>query len=127
MPGILHVLVVDDNDAIRGVVRRQLERAGCRVTDASDGDVALRCQRSDPADVLLTDMVMPGKEGVETIREFRRLYPAMRLVAMSGGGIGDASTYLEVARAFGAAALLKKPFSNEELLRAVGIPDSGPP
>jgi CheY-like chemotaxis protein len=116
-----HILLVDDDAAIRRVVRRQLEGLGCRVTEAADGDAALACQHADPADILLTDMVMPGKEGLETIQDFRRRYPGMRLVAMSGGGVGDAGNYLKVAQAFGAVSLLPKPFTLEELANAVGV------
>jgi CheY-like chemotaxis protein len=116
-----HVLLVDDDAAIRDIVRRQLERLGCRVTEAEDGAAAGACQRADPADVLLTDLVMPGKEGLETIQDFRQRYPDMRIVAMSGGGMGGASNYLTVAKAFGAVSLLPKPFSMDELASAVGI------
>jgi CheY-like chemotaxis protein len=116
-----HVLLVDDDADIRHIVRRQLERLGCRVTEAGDGGAAGACQRADPADVLLTDLVMPGKEGLETIQDFRQRYPDMRIVAMSGGGMGGASTYLTVAKAFGAVSLLPKPFTMDELASAVGI------
>lgn len=115
-----HVLLVEDDADIRSVVRRQLERLGCRVTEAEDGGAAGVCQNADPADVLLTDLVMPGKEGLETIKDFRRRYPDMRLVAMSGG-ISGADNYLKVAKAFGAASLLPKPFTLDELAAAVGV------
>lgn len=114
----MHVLVCDDNEGIRIAVRRHLERVGCRVTEADEGSAALKVQANDAADVLVTDIIMPGTEGIETIRHFRQLYPNIRIVAMTGDGEGP---YLEIAKHLGAAAVLGKPFSGAELIAAVGV------
>jgi CheY-like chemotaxis protein len=118
----MHVLLCDDDDALRSALRRLLERLGCHVTEASNGDEALRLQSTVSADVLLTDMLMPVKEGIETIRAFRKEYPQVRVIAMTGGGTGGAVTYLQLAQRLGAATVLPKPFTSEELARALGIP-----
>jgi DNA-binding NtrC family response regulator len=116
-----HVLLVDDDADLRTALRRRLERLGCRVTEARDGAEAIRCHQADAADVLLTDLIMPGKEGVETIAEFQQSYPSVRRVAMSGGGVVPAGVYLQMAEGFGATEVLQKPFSVAELSRAIGV------
>lgn len=115
----VHVIVADDVPDIRETVRMALEHFGCRVTEAADGDEALAIQARDPADVLITDIVMPGREGVETIEEMRRQYPTLKIVAMSGHDL--ASTWLTLAEKMGVAAVLVKPFTIETLASAVGV------
>jgi CheY-like chemotaxis protein len=115
----VHVIVVDDVPDIRLTVRLALEHFGCRVTEAADGDEALAVQATDPADVLITDIVMPGREGVETIEALRRDYPDLRIIAMSGHDL--ASTWLTLAERMGVAAVLVKPFTIETLASAVGV------
>src|SRR5687767_4779415 len=114
----MHVLVCEDDTDVRSVLGRMLERLGCRVTQAKDGRDALAKHLIDPADVVLTDMVMPGMDGVETIRAFRKQHPEVRVVAMSGGAMAGAVLYLNLAMKLGASAVLPKPFSVEELTRA---------
>ena len=119
----MHVLLVDDEPKVREVVRRRLERLGFQVTEAGDADEALRLQRESPREVLVTDIVMPGKEGIQAVREFRREWPDMRIVAISGGGLGSADTYLNMALKLGADAVLAKPFTSEDLEKAIGLTD----
>jgi CheY-like chemotaxis protein len=115
----IHVIVADDDANIRTVTRAHLERLGCRVTVASDGREALERHLVDPADVLLTDMVMRGTGGVDTIREFRKSYPGLRIVAMSGDTLGR--DFLRIAANIGATAVLAKPFTAQQLADAIGI------
>jgi CheY-like chemotaxis protein len=115
----VHVIVVDDVPDIREMVRMALEHFGCRVSEAGDGDEALRLQAADPADVLITDIVMPGQDGVETIGELRRTYPHLKIIAMSGHDL--ASTWLTLAERMGVSAVLVKPFSIETLASTVGV------
>jgi CheY-like chemotaxis protein len=119
----MHVLVCEDDASVRVVLGRMLERLGCRVTEAENGSEALTKFQRDPADVVLTDMVMPEMDGVETIKAFRKQHPDVRLVAMSGGAMAGAVLYLNLAIQLGASAVLPKPFSVEELTRALGIPN----
>lgn len=120
------ILLVDDDEPMRKMLGITLTKLGYQVTEARDGREALRLFAAEPPDLVLTDMVMPDKEGVEVIGELRRLQPDLKIIAMSGGGRGDATDYLKVARLMGAAHTLHKPFSTADLTDAI---DSllGPP
>ena len=115
------ILLVDDDDGVRDILHRTLVAAGHEVEDAVNGDVALAAYRRQPRDVVITDLVMPEKNGLETIMELRRLNPAVKIVAMSGGGrtLGLGQLYLESASLFGAGRILAKPFTSAALLTAV--------
>ena len=114
-----HILVIDDDLMICDLLRRVLERSGYRVTEAHDGQMALNAHKASPADLVITDMIMPGMEGIQTIMEFRRLNPALKIIAMSGGGMGKGSDYLNLARKFGAFHTLAKPFTFEKVSKLV--------
>lgn len=109
------VLVVDDSNDMRESTRRVLQLIGYQAEVARDGQQAMEIQRIRPAQILLTDIFMPGKDGIETIQEFRRQWPGVKIVAMSGGGEVATRNYLSVAPDIGADATLRKPFSLETL------------
>ncbi len=113
------ILLVDDDDAIRRLGQRLLARAGHEVREARNGNEALALYGQVAADVVILDLIMPDKEGLETIRELRRQHPGVKIVAMSGGGRGSAEDYLQLALMMGARRILPKPFSKEELYAAV--------
>ncbi|MBL9138593.1 MAG: response regulator [Verrucomicrobiales bacterium] len=113
------ILLVDDNDAIRTVLHRLLARSGFDVVEARNGVEALAAHKARPADIVVTDLIMPEKEGLETILELRRMQPRLRIIAMSGGGRVRAQDYLKLASALGASRTLAKPFSEAELLKAI--------
>jgi CheY-like chemotaxis protein len=113
------ILLVDDDESFRPMLQATLERFGHEVTAAKNGNEAIARYRERPADLVITDLVMPDKEGVETIRELRRETPPARIIAMSGGGRNNPSVYLTLASQLGAARLLAKPFSHAELLDAI--------
>jgi YesN/AraC family two-component response regulator len=96
-----------------------LEREGHEVMDAPDGKVGIELYRKEPADVVITDIIMPDKEGLETIMDLRREYPEVKVIAISGGGRVKSGDYLHMAAKFGAQLTLTKPFEQEELLEAV--------
>ena len=110
------LLVVDDDDAVRGVLQKTLSDAGYDVLVARDGREGMRLVATHQFDLVLTDLIMPDQEGIETIRELRRDYPSIRIVAMSGAM--DA-VYLKTARILGADAALRKPIDGRELLRTL--------
>jgi DNA-binding response OmpR family regulator len=114
-----HVLVVDDNEDMRVTVQALLQADGFEVSVAADGEAALALHRKSPADVVITDLFMPDKDGIETIIELRKLYPMVKIVAISGWTSTQGSDYLQVAREIGAAATLQKPFDPAELSRVV--------
>ena len=115
----IRVLVVDDNPDMRESTRHLLEKLGYQVETAPDGAAALRAQRARGVDVVLTDIFMAGTEGMETIASFKRDWPDVRVVAMSGGGTVSKKDYLEAALQVGADATLQKPFSLQALLSAL--------
>ena len=115
----LRVLVVDDNRDLRESTRYLLQLIGHDAEVASDGHQALEIHCARPAHVLLTDIFMPGKDGIETIEAFRSRWPEVKIVAMSGGGEVATRDYLCVAPDIGADAILRKPFSLENLQRVL--------
>ncbi len=113
------ILVIDDDEAFRTMLRRTLERAGHEVTEAEEGAAALAALSEKAIDLVITDIVMPGMEGLETIRTLRRSKPQLKIIAMSGGGRMKPEGYLEAAHVFGAVRILTKPFENKELFAAI--------
>jgi CheY-like chemotaxis protein len=113
------ILLVDDNDAFRRLLGRTLELAGYEIQTAAEGSAALKLFQQQLFDLVITDLIMPGKEGLETIIELHRLKPRMKIIAMSGGGRSDAGEYLPMAQGLGANLTLTKPFSEQEILEAI--------
>ena len=113
----MRLLVADDNSDMRQSMRLLLERAGHEVELASDGAKALEMQRSHACDVLVTDIFMGEADGLDAIKNFRREFPNVRIVAMSGGrGPIRGESYLTTATVIGADATLYKPFEVGQLL-----------
>ena len=113
---VRNVLVVDDDPQVLKLVSKILTSAGYRVMEASNGRRALEVVGESQVDLILTDLIMPEQEGVETIAKVRKDHPAVRIIAMSGAA---GSPYLRVAELMGAEAVLQKPFGAEELLQIV--------
>ena len=113
------ILIIDDEPQMRAMLRQMLERAGYEVMDAPDGDEGIRLYRQDQADLIIMDILMPEKEGLETIMELRNDFPDVKIFAVSGGGRRGKLNYLSYASDFGALRTFTKPFEREELLRAV--------
>ena len=113
------VLVIDDNPDMRRTLQALLETEGFAVTVAADGEEALRLQRELPAAVVITDIFMPGKEGIETIYELRKQFPQTKVIVISGGLRAKGADYFAVARELGAVKAFKKPFEPNELIEAV--------
>jgi CheY-like chemotaxis protein len=118
---VARILLVEDDEAVREILRKTLVSAGHEVEEAPNGAVAVAAYRRQASDVVITDLVMPEKDGLEAIMELRRLDPAVKIIAMSGGGrsLGPGQLYLESARLFGALRILAKPFTAKALLKAV--------
>jgi CheY-like chemotaxis protein len=110
------LLVVDDDPAVRALFHQFLLRTGFRVMEAANGSQALAAVRQGGVDLVITDLVMPEKEGIETIVEIHKNYPEVKIVAVSGAFGGE---YLKVASMLGAAATLLKPVSEEVLVETV--------
>ncbi|MBA4135836.1 MAG: response regulator [Opitutus sp.] len=114
-----NILVIDDDDIFRDVLVSALVHAGHSVRQATNGVEGLRMFHEQPAELVITDIVMPEKEGLDTIRDLRREFPTARIIAMSGGLAHDPRLYLHMAEKFGAAAVLAKPFNLAELNQTV--------
>ena len=113
------ILVIEDDRVIVNLLHRVLVGAGYVVQDAANGKTGLAAYRQQPSDLVITDIVMPDLEGLEMIRELCRYDARVKIVAISGGGVGSASNYLELALKFGAGWILGKPFTHKELLAVV--------
>ena len=113
------ILVVDDEPGIRELLCLMLEAAGHTVTAAEDGLEAPKVLASREIDVVITDLLMPERDGLEFITEIRKKFPKVKIVAMSGGGHIARDSYLRIAKNFGAHVLLEKPFSQAGVLEAV--------
>lgn len=116
-----HILVVDDEPNVRHGLQRILHpmRHAWDVTLAENGREALALLRCFPFDLVLTDILMPEQEGLETIREIRRAFPAVKIIAISGGGQQGNLNFLGIAERLGALRTLRKPFSPQALLAAI--------
>jgi len=122
------VMIIDDEEDIRIVLKEVFTRAGFDVVVASDGNEGLNMLREQPADLVITDIIMPGSDGVETAYDIRMEFPKTKIIVMSGGGnLGpvdyepsaiSTTAYLASAEAVGADLTITKPFDREELIRA---------
>ena len=110
------ILVVDDEEQVRRVLRLVLERAGYEVDTAADGNEAVAIFDPPRHDVVITDIVMPEKEGIETIQELRQKSAGVRIIAISGGGRISPEEYLDWAKRFGVHCTFTKPINRDELL-----------
>jgi len=110
------ILLAEDDEQVRQVLRASLERAGYDVCEAADGNEARRALELAPFDLVITDIVMPGRDGIETILFVRRQRPETRVIAISGH---DDPLFLSNAAGLGAAHVLAKPFTPSQLLKLV--------
>jgi CheY-like chemotaxis protein len=116
----LSVLVVDDVDEIRQLLTQWLREIGATARDAATGNEALRTLRGLAVDLLVTDILMPDRDGLELIAEVRRVRPTVRILAISGGGRHlRADDCLKFAKGLGAHGLLMKPFTRQQFLEAL--------
>ena len=113
------ILLIEDDDAYREVLANALVEHGYAVTQAADGDKGVKLFRTAPTDLVLTDIVMPNKEGIATVMELRRDHPKLGIIAMSGGAALEPMLYLKIAGTFGATRTLKKPFDLPTLLTTI--------
>jgi DNA-binding response OmpR family regulator len=116
---VARILIIDDEDQPRRMLQQVLIRAGYEVVEARDGNQGLQLFRVSQTDLIITDILMPEKEGLETIIDLRREFPAVKIIAVSGGGRTGNLNFLEVAKRLGAQRTLQKPFELQEMLAAV--------
>ncbi len=113
------ILVIDDQEPIRRVVRRALEQDGHEVFDASDGEVGMEILESQSFDIVITDIFMPGQDGIVTLRQIRKRFPAVKVIVISGGDSTGMMDLREDAELLGAVSSLQKPFNAREIMDKV--------
>lgn len=116
---MLRILVVDDEELARFTIREILEAQGHEVDEAENGRIGVEKQKATPFDLIITDIIMPEKEGVEMIIDLRELYPDLKIIAISGGGRTRNLDFLKLSERFGAGKILAKPFTEGQLLGAI--------
>jgi DNA-binding response OmpR family regulator len=116
----MKILVVEDDAAVRKFITTLLKKENYTVYDADNGMKALVVLKEQKdITLLITDLIMPEMEGFETIKEVKKQYPSINIIAISGGGQVGPENFLVLADALGAHTTLKKPFSGQELIRAI--------
>lgn len=115
----MHILVIDDDPHVRIFLRLLLESEGYRVTEAVNGADGLIKYKNDPAVIIITDIVMPEQEGMETIYKLKKENPEVKIIAISGGGRNQPGVYLSLSKKLGAAFALEKPIAKNELLEVI--------
>ena len=113
------ILIIDDDAALRTTLRELLAGQGYEVIEASDGREGLQHYLGTPVDLVITDLLMPEHEGVETIHALQRVNPSVKIIAVTGGGQTGRMDFLAVATALGAQRTFRKPFRQQALLEAV--------
>ena len=113
------ILVIDDDEQMRTLLAKAMEWAGFEVITADNGRRGQLLFEEQPADLVITDLIMPEQEGLETIRSLKRIHPRVRIIAISGGGSAGGLDYLTVARSLGARYTFAKPVDRQELLGAI--------
>jgi DNA-binding response OmpR family regulator len=116
---LARILIIDDDPLVREYLFSLLTYRSYDVMEAPDGKIGMRLFRCRPCDLVITDLVMPDKEGIETIMELRRDYPKVKIIAISGGGTVGPDGYLSMAGFLGADRLLRKPFKTPEMMNAI--------
>jgi len=114
------ILIVDDDKDIRAIFRKALERSGFEVAEAKNGEEGVRLFFEKPADLIITDLLMPVMPGTRLISKLKSDFPNLKIIAVSGGGnLYQSGDYLALAKELGAMCILEKPISLSELIRAV--------
>jgi len=113
------ILIIDDEPQIRSMLKKMLEQEGFDIIVASDGKEGMKLFEKDPVDLVITEIIMPEKDGIEVIQALRQDYPDVPIIAMSGGGRNPPDGYLKMAKSSGAQATFEKPIEKKELLNAV--------
>ncbi len=116
---MMKILIVDDDPNGLYMLEVMLKESGYEVASAANGVEALEKLNAEDFDLIITDLIMPEKEGLEIIMELRRDFPGVKIIAMSGGGRVDPVEYLSIAKNFGAQYTFTKPIERKELLNAV--------
>jgi len=111
--------LIDDEPQIRKLFERELSGKGYKIINACNGDEGLKLYHEHRPDLVITDLVMPEKEGIETIVLLKKIDPDVKIIAISGGGRADPHTYLQIAKNSGVEKTFSKPIDWPRLIRAI--------
>ena len=115
------ILIIDDDIVIRSIIREALEEKGYTVSEAENGKIGLRLHDMQPYPLIITDIIMPDMEGLETINKIRKKDQDTKIIAISGGGMQDAQGYLDIAEKMGADEIISKPFEKQDIIEKVSF------
>src|SRR5688572_30529321 len=115
----MNILVIDDDEIIRLTIKKSVQKMGYTVVEADNGISGIELFQKENPDMVITDILMPDKEGLETINEIRAVNPQTKIIAMSGGGSTHNMTFLQWAEKVGANQIISKPFKPDELLKII--------
>ena len=115
----MRVLIIDDDEQIRVLLQQMMEWAGLEVAVAENGKIAMQHMQEKPADLVITDLIMPEQEGLETISRLKKEYEGIKIIAISGGGRIGPEAYLPAALELGADLVFSKPFDVQKVVSAV--------
>ncbi len=113
------ILIIDDEAPIRKMLKKFLEKNNYQVWEADNGKWGIESYKKNNPDLIITDLIMPEKEGLESIRKLKELNPDVKIIAISGGGITDPKMYLDLATKFGALRSFEKSVDNEMLISTI--------
>jgi DNA-binding response OmpR family regulator len=113
------ILLIDDDDLVRETLTRSLRDAGFETESVASGQLGIQSLINQSFELVVTDIIMPDCDGIETISQIRKGWPGLKIIAISGGGLGSANLYLSTAEGLGANLTLTKPFRPSELVRAI--------
>ncbi len=113
------ILIIEDDTEVRAYLDSLLDRAGYTTVTAANGKEGVAIFQEGAVDLVITDIIMPEKDGIETIMDMKRSNRDLKIIAISGGGRAEPENYLHSARLLGADRTIKKPFSNDDILTAV--------
>lgn len=113
------ILVIDDDESVRNMLSRVLVANGHEIQTANNGSKVSSIMEAFAPELVITDIIMPEADGLETIRELRSTFPQVHIIAISGGGLSIELDHLPIARMLGAELTLKKPIDNDQLLEAI--------
>ena len=113
------ILIIDDEEPIRLMLRTLFEKKGYSVEDASNGVEGYKLFLENPSNVVILDMLMPVKDGIETMISLKKDFPGVKIIAISGGGVVNPDVYLSLAQKLGADYTFQKPVEKNKLLSAV--------
>ncbi len=113
------ILIIEDDSEVREYLESVLSRAGYECISAPNGKAGVELFLASPTDLVITDIIMPEKDGIETIMDLRRKNSGLKVIAISGGGRAEPENYLHSAKLLGANRTMKKPFTNEEMLQTI--------